>query len=280
MFIHPTAVVADGARIAQGVNVGPYCIVGPQVALEEGVVLHAHVVVDSDTVIGANTQVYPFASLGAWAQDKKMSKEQAARMKLRIGRNNVIREHVTIHPGTPGGRGITEVGSDGFFQVGSHIAHDCLIGNQVIFTNLAAIAGHVTIEDKAVLGAMVGVHQFARVGTLAMLAAGAMCSQDVPPYCMVQGDRGRLIGLNQVGLRRAGVPIESYVKLRDTFRRLFWHGHTLATGLEEVESLHGGDAYVARMVAFVRQSKRGVCAARRASFRNEPEHEAGMESAG
>jgi len=280
MFTHPTAVVAEGARIAQGAHIGPYCIVGPQVTLEEGVHLHSHVVVDSDTVIGANTQVYPFASLGAWAQDKKMSKEQASRMKLRIGRNNVIREHVTIHPGSPHGVGTTEVGNDGFFQVGCHIAHDCRIGNNVIFTNLAAIAGHVTIEDRAVLGAMVGVHQFARVGTMAMLAAGAMCSQDVPPYCMVQGDRGRLIGLNQVGLRRAGTPTESYVKLRDAFRRLFWHGHTLALGLEEVERLHGRDPFVARMLNFIRQSKRGVCAARRASFRQDGDPEAGMESAG
>jgi UDP-N-acetylglucosamine acyltransferase len=263
MVIHPNAVVADGAQLGSGVEVGPFCVVGPRVVLQDRVVLHSHVVIDGDTEIGAGTEVFPFASLGVHPQDKKVRKEDVRQGRLRIGSDNVIRESVTIHPGTPTGRGITTVGNGNMFLVGCHIAHDAEVGSGVVLTNLASIAGHTVIEDKAVLGAMVGIHQFVRVGTTAMVGAGAMVSRDVPPYCLAQGDRARLIGLNQVGLRRSGITGPAYAALRQAFRHLFWHTRSLGEVLREVEQRFGDNPYEARMVAFIQESRRGVCVARR-----------------
>jgi UDP-N-acetylglucosamine acyltransferase len=149
------------------------------------------------------------------------------------------------------------------FLAGSHIAHDARVGSRVVMTNLASIAGHSWVGDGALLGAFVGIHQFARVGEMSMIAAGSMVSQDVPPYCMCQGDRAKLVGLNQVGLRRFGIEQRSYFKLREAFRRLFWNRTSLAKAMDDVEQTFGEDPFVRRVIAFMRESPRGICPARR-----------------
>ncbi|MRX50841.1 acyl-ACP--UDP-N-acetylglucosamine O-acyltransferase [Paracoccus sp. S-4012] len=199
--IHPSAVIGDGARIGAGVTIGPFCVIGPQVRLGEGVVLKSHVVVEGDTEIGAGTVVYPFTTLGTAPQDLKYRGEAS---RLVIGARNRIREHVTMNPGTEGGGGLTQVGDDGLYMVGCHVAHDCRVGDRVILVNHVALAGHVEVGDDAIVGGLSGVHQFVRIGQGAMIGALSMVTADVIPYGLVQGPRAQLAGLNLVGLRRRG----------------------------------------------------------------------------
>ena len=237
MGIHRTARIADGAALGEDVEIGPYCVIGPQVRVGDRCRLDTHTVVDGDTKIGPNCRIFPFAVIGVLPQDKKLKDTDVAG-HLRIGARNVFREHVTIHGGTPHGTGTTVIGDDNMFLVGSHVGHDSRIGNQVVFTNGAMAAGHTTIDDHAVLGAMVGVHQFARVGSLAMIGAGAMLSHDAPPFSLVQGDRARLVGVNLVGLGRAGVDPTSTARIKKAYRLLFWRSGTLS---ERLETLRNSD---------------------------------------
>ena len=181
--VHTTAVVADGAVLAEGVEIGPYCVIGPRAHLGHNCRLHSHVVIQGDTSLGADCELFPFAVLGTRPQDKKLRPEDASGA-LRIGSDNVIREHVTIHGGTAPGPGVTTIGDHNMFLAACHIGHDAKIGNEVVFTNAAMAAGHTVVGDRTVLGAMVGIHQFARVGALAMIGAGAMLSHDAPPFAL------------------------------------------------------------------------------------------------
>ncbi len=199
--VHPSAVVEPGAQIGQGVSIGPFCVVGPQVRLDDGVVLKSHVVVAGETSVGAETTIYPFACIGEVPQDLKFRGE---RTRLEIGARNRIREYVTMNPGTEGGGGVTRVGDDGLFMAGSHVAHDCQIGDRVILVNNVAIAGHCILEDDVIVGGLSGVHQFVRIGRGAMIGALSMVTADVIPFGLVQGPRGHLDGLNLVGLKRRG----------------------------------------------------------------------------
>lgn len=266
MPIHPTAVLAEGSKIGSDVQIGPYCFIGPRVVLGNKVILLSHVVVDGDTEIGNETEVYPFATLGILVQDRGLGRDSPHPGKLRIGARNIIRENVTLHPGTPAGRGITTIGDNNFFLVGSHVAHDAQVGNDTVFTNLASIAEHTVIEDRVLLGAMAVVQPFIHVGTLAMLAGGAIASEDIPPYCLAQGDTARLIGLNQVGLRRAGIPRKSYEILRQAFRLLFWGGRPVADAALDVAARFEGDPFVGTQLRFIGQSRQGICATRRRSL--------------
>nr|MBP8929703.1 acyl-ACP--UDP-N-acetylglucosamine O-acyltransferase [Paracoccus sp. (in: a-proteobacteria)] len=199
--IHPSSVVDPDARIGEGCEIGPFCVVGPQVTLGRGVVLKSHVVVAGETVIGDETVVFPFASVGEIPQDLKFKGERA---RLEIGARNRIREYVTMNPGTEGGGGVTRVGDDGLFMAGSHVAHDCQIGNRVILVNNASVAGHCVLEDDVIVGGLSGVHQWVRIGRGAMIGAVTMVTADVIPFGLVQGPRGHLDGLNLVGLKRRG----------------------------------------------------------------------------
>ena len=191
--IHPTAIVEKGAELADGVAVGPYCVIGPHVALAEGVKLQSHVVVSGITSIGPNTHVYPFASIGTQPQDLKYKGEPS---KLVIGANNIVREHVTMNPGTEGGGMLTEVGNNCLFMMSSHVAHDCHIANHVIMANHATLGGHVSIGEWAILGGLSAVHQFVRIGQHAMVGGMSGVEQDVIPYGSVMGNRARLAGLD------------------------------------------------------------------------------------
>ncbi len=262
MGIHPTAIVAEGAVLADDVEIGPFCTIGPQVRIGARTRLHAHVVVDGDTWIGTDCEVFPFAVIGCHPQDKKLRHGDRGG-RLRIGDHNRIREHVTIHGGTPFGTGLTTVGDHNMLLVGCHIGHDAVVGNHVVMTNGAMVAGHTSIGDRAILGAMVGIHQFARVGKLAMIGAGAMVSHDAPPFAMVQGDRAKLVAVNLVGLHRNGYTAEQRALIKRVFRILFWRSGTLHQRLELVrQSPLFHDPVAQEIVEFVAASKRGVCSPR------------------
>lgn len=220
--VHPTALVDSKAQIDESAVIGPFCTVGPDVVLGAGVELVSHVVVGGRTSIGENTRVYPFASLGMPPQDLKYKGEPS---RLEIGARNVIREHVTMNPGTEGGSMLTSVGSDGLYMIGVHIAHDCVVGDRVIIANNVLMAGHVQIGDCAVIGGGSALHQYTRVGKLAMVGGLSGIGADVLPFTTAisggAGRNGQLVGLNIVGLRRAGYSREDIGVLREIYKILF-----------------------------------------------------------
>jgi len=255
--IHPTAVVEPGASIGADAVIGPYCCVGPQVELGERVRLQSHVVVTGRTKIGAGTSIYPFASIGHPPQDLKYKGEPST---LEIGRDNVIREHVTMNPGTEGGGMITRVGDECLFMVGCHVAHDCRIGDHVIMANNATLGGHVQIGDYAILGGLAAVHQFVRIGHHAMIGGMSGVEQDVIPYGSVMGDRARLSGLNIVGLKRRGFSRDNIHALRTAYRLLFAQEGAINERLDDVSEMFGTNETVMEVVSFMRaESARGVC---------------------
>ncbi len=255
--IHPTAIVDDAADIGENVFIGPYCCVGPDVALAEGVRLLSHVVVDGRTTVGPNTHIYPFASIGHQPQDLKYQGEPSV---LEIGANNIIREQVTMNPGTEGGGMTTRVGNNGLFMVGSHVTHDCRIGNHVIMANNATLAGHVTIDDYAILGGLSAVHQFVRIGCHAMVGGMTGVEQDVIPYGSVIGNRARLAGLNIVGLKRRGFERGEIQTLRKAYRLLFAEEGSLAERIRDTAEIYKDNDVVMEIVDFIRgESSRSIC---------------------
>ena len=255
--IHPTAIVDSGAELGEGVVVGPYCTVGAEVVLEKGVRLISHAVVAGRTTIGTGTCVYPFASIGMPPQDLKYRGEPS---RLEIGANNIIREHVTMNPGTEGGGMLTRVGDNGLFMVGAHVAHDCRVGNHVIFANNATLGGHVAVDDFAIIGGLAAVHQFCRIGAHAIIGGVSAVVQDVIPYGSASGDRARLIGLNVVGLRRRDFSRTDIQALRTAYRLLFAEEGTLSERLEDVARMYADNVPVMDIVAFMRaDSSRAIC---------------------
>lgn len=255
--IHPTAIVESGAKLGERVRIGPYCAVGANVELGDGVELVSHVVVAGHTTIGSETKVYPFASLGHPPQDLKYKGEL---VRLLIGQNCIIREHVTMNPGTSGGGSITRVGDNGLFMVGIHVAHDCQVGNHVIMANSATLGGHVHVGDFAFLGGLSAVHQFVRIGPHAMIGGMSGVEADVIPFGLVMGDRARLSGLNMVGLKRRGFSRKEIHELRTAYRLLFAQEGTMAERLEDVASLYAECKPVMALVEFIRSdSARSIC---------------------
>lgn len=256
--IHPTAVVHPGAQLDTGVVVGPFCVVGPHVRMGAKTRLHSHVVVEGHTVMGARNEVFPFASVGHAPQDLKYRGEPTT---LVIGDDNRIREGATLQPGTTQDRGTTLVGSRNLFMAYTHVAHDCVIGDECILANATQLAGHVVIESRAVLGSMSAVHQFCRVGELAMVGANAMVASDLAPFCLAQGDRATLRGLNLVGLKRRGFSSDDIGKVKEAYRILFVAGHpTIDIALAACEAAGlVGCMGVAELLAFVKETgKRGL----------------------
>ncbi len=255
--IHPSAVIEDGAALGAGVQVGPFCHVGGDVRLADGCVLHSHVAVAGRTAIGPRTRIFPFASVGHPPQDLKYAGESST---LEIGADNIIREHVTLNPGTKGGGLRTVVGDRNLFMMGAHVAHDCQVGNGCVMANNATLGGHVVLEDGATVGGLAAVHQFVRVGAHAMIGGLSAVVQDVIPYGMVFGDRATLRGLNWVGLKRAGTDRETLVRLRNAFRRLFDGKDPIGDRLDAVSAEYGTDPAVRRIVEFMgAESDRGLC---------------------
>ena len=254
--IHPTAVVEAGAELADDVKIGPFCLVGSEVKLAAGVTLLSHVVVTGDTEIGPRTRIFPFASVGHAPQDKKYRGEHS---RLVIGADNTIRESVSISPGTEDGGMVTRIGDRNLFMLGSHVAHDCQIGNDTVFVNHATLAGHVIVEDFAVLGGLSAVHQFCRIGRHAFVGGVTGVERDVIPYAMVMGDRARLVGLNLVGMQRRGFARDDIVALREAVDLLFLPEGTLQERTEAIAARFPEAAPVRDVVEFVRTaSKRGI----------------------
>jgi UDP-N-acetylglucosamine acyltransferase len=256
--VHATAVVADGAELASGVSVGAYAVIGPDVRVGRDTWIGPHAVVDGRTTIGERCRIFQFASVGAVPQDLKYRGEAST---LEVGDDNIVREFASINPGTAGGGMVTRIGNGCLFMVSSHVAHDCLVGNQVVLANGAALGGHVTVDDYAIIGGLAGVHQFVRVGESALCAAGAMVSKDVPPYCMAAGDRARLHGLNTLGLRRRGFSREAITILKRAYRLLFHGGGSRREAVSRTRAAIGDQPAVGRLLAFVEESRRGVCRA-------------------
>lgn len=256
MPIHPSAIIDPRAELAPTVEIGPFAIIGPGVVLHDGVKVGAHSVVSGPTVLGARTQVFPHAVIGEDPQDKKYKGEPT---RLIVGTDNVFREFSTANRGTVQGGGETRIGDHNLFMAYSHVAHDCVVGSHCVFANSASLAGHVEVQDHAVLGGLSGIHQFTRVGRCAMIGGGGMVAQDVPPFTIAQGDRARLFGLNIVGLRRVGYKLEVITALRNAYRELFHQGTPLRIALEQVREVYAEVPEVGELVTFIETSRRGVC---------------------
>ena len=246
--IHPTAVVDDKAKIADDVEIGPYCIIGPDVTLKAGVKLRAHVNIDCNCTVGEGTEIFPFVSFSD-PQDLKFKGENS---RLIIGKNNIIREHVTMNPGTEADRMETTVGDNNLFMIGSHVAHDCIVGSNVIMANNATLAGHVIIEDGAIIGGLSAIRQKVRIGHNAMIGGMTGVEKDVIPYGLVMGDRGHLAGLNLVGLERAGLPKKQINGLRRAYKAIFLSDDDIfSSRVEKAANEFDEQELVQRMIAFV-----------------------------
>lgn len=255
--VHPSAIVAKGAQLDPTVEVGPFCVIGDSVKLAAGVKLLSHVVIEGVTEIGEGCVIHPFANLGGPPQHLSHKGEATG---LIVGARNIIREHATMHTGTAQGRGVTRVGSDGFYMVGSHVAHDCIVGDNVILTKAATLGGHVDLGDHVIVGGLAAVHQFSRVGRHAMIGGLAAVTKDVIPFGSVWGNHAHLEGLNLVGLKRRGFSRESINALRAAYRLLFADEGTFQERLDDVAESYGDNAEVNEILTFIRSdASRPLC---------------------
>ncbi|MBI4844208.1 MAG: acyl-ACP--UDP-N-acetylglucosamine O-acyltransferase [Nitrospirae bacterium] len=254
--IHRTSVVSSAAQIADGVEIGPFCIIGKGVTIGKNTRLVSHVTV-KESEIGDDCMIYPFSSIGLAPQDTKYHNEKTG---VRIGSRNIIRESVTIHRASVKGTGFTDVGDNNFIMAYSHIAHDCKVGNSVIMANSTTLAGHVDVEDYAVIGGLVAIHQFTRIGTCSMIGGVSGVSQDVPPYTMASGNRAKLYGLNTTGLKRQGIDDASILELKRAYKILFRSKLTLKEAIEMVRTDVKQTKEIEHLIRFLEKSeKRGIC---------------------
>jgi UDP-N-acetylglucosamine acyltransferase len=264
MSIDATARIASGASLGKDVTVGPYCVIGPNVVIGDGCHLKAHVNIEGHTTIGPRTKIASFASLGGPPQSTRY---RGGPTRLIVGADCDIRENVTMNTGTEDDRAVTEVGDRCFLMVGSHVAHDCKVGNDVIFANNAVLGGHVTVGDHVMFGGQAAVRQFVRVGEGAMIVGLSGVRADIIPYGMAHGPLADLIGLNVVGLRRRGVGKPELLRLRQAFQAMFFGEGTFAERVEEVSAAYANNALVNNIVAFIRSAKRPLTmAVRRAGL--------------
>lgn len=253
--IHPTSQIAEGARIGEGCFIGPFCTVGENVELGSGVRLDSHVVVDGHTSIGEETHIYPFVSIGLGPQDLKYAGEPT---RTEIGKRNQIREFVTVHRGTGGGGGVTRLGDDNLLMAQAHVAHDCQLGSNIIMANAATLAGHVTIADRASVGAYSGVHQFCRVGVEAFVGGYSVVVKDAMPFAVIQGNHAKCYGANRVGLRRKGYSPETINKLNHAFHLLLNSKLNTTQAVDRIRKEIADCPEVKVLVDFIEASQRGV----------------------
>ena len=254
-LIDPKAIVDINAEIAEDVEIGPFSIIGPEVTIGSGTVIGPHVVMKGPVSVGKDNHIYQFASIGEDPQDKKYADEKTS---LVIGDRNVIREFVTMHRGTLQDHAVTKIGDDNLFMAYTHIAHDCLIGNNIIMANGASLAGHVHICDNAILGGFTLVHQFTQIGTLSFAAMGSAITQDIPPYVMVGGRPTRPHGINSVGMERSGCSAEAVRLIRKAYKTLYKNNLRMEDAIEEMEDLAGECDEISNMVSFLRNVSRGI----------------------
>ena len=255
-MIHDSSVIDKKAKISKTANIGPFSIVGPNVEIGENVEIHSHVNVSGSTKIGDGTKIFPFACIGSDPQDLKYKGEET---KLEIGKNNKIREYVTINPGTSGGGGLTKIGNNCLFMISSHIAHDCHIGNNVIIANNVPLGGHVTIEDNVVIGGNSAVQQFTRIGKLAMIGGMTGVLHDVIPFGLSIGNRNYLQGLNLIGLRRNNYDNKDIIGLTRAYKEIF-ATKNLNENLNKLNGVFKENSLVKEVINFITKDKRrSIC---------------------
>ncbi len=255
MIIHPTAIVHDGALIAEGVEIGPYSVIGQNVSIGRDTKIGSHVLIEGWTTIGERNRIFPFSSIGTAPQDIGYRNEETY---LIIGNDNVVRECATLHRATTKADRKTEIGNGNYLMAYSHVAHDCKLGNDIIMANSAGLAGHIVIEDHAILGGIVGVHQHVRIGAYAMIGGQSAIVQDIPPYVSAAGNRAQLYGLNTIGLKRRGFSDETINSLKKAYKTIFRSGLTLEEALDKVAGEFSASREVWYFVDFMRKSKRGI----------------------
>jgi UDP-N-acetylglucosamine acyltransferase len=259
--IHPTAIVDPSVTLGEGTTVGPYSIIGPGVSIGRNNRIGPHVVIEGNTRIGDENEFFQFCSVGARPQDLKYQGEPS---ELHIGNRNIIRECVTLQPGTKGGGMVTRIGDSNLLMANTHVGHDSIMGNRCIMANSSALAGHVVLGSGVVIGGFVGIHQFVAVGDLVMVGAGSMVVRDLPPFCMAVGDRATLRGLNHVGLERSGVSREDVSLLRKLYRDILigdsqeMKGKRFKERVESVRPVGAAHARAAAFIEFIDRSERGV----------------------
>ena len=255
-MIHKTAIIDPKAKIASNVKIGAYSIIGPDVEVNENTIIHSHVSISGQTIIGKENKIYPFASVGNDPQDLKYNGEKT---KLTIGDNNTIREYVTINPGTIGGGGKTKIGNNCLFMISSHVAHDCIVGDNVIIANNVPLGGHAIIEDNVVIGGNSAVQQFTRIGKMAMIGGMTGVLHDVIPYGLSTGNRNSLQGLNLIGLRRAKFENKDILELSDAYKKIF----ATKNINENISKLNGSfqeNSLVKNVIDFItKDKKRSIC---------------------
>lgn len=255
MAIHPQTVIHSKAQIADDVTIGPYSIIGSDVEIEAGTWIGPHVVINGPTHIGKENRIYQFASIGEIPQDKKYHNEEA---RLEIGDRNTIREYVSINRGTQQGGGVTRVGNDNWLMAYIHIAHDCKIGCHTIFANGATLAGHVVVEDYAILGGFTLVHQFCAIGTHAFCGMGSAIAKDVPPYIVVSGNPAHPHTINSEGLKRLGLSSKSLQVLREAYKILYRSGMSLDAAKSKLRDMAKNSDEVAKLLEFIQSSQRSI----------------------
>ena len=255
-MIHNSSVIDKKAKISKNVKIGPFCYVGPNVELQENVELVSNVHIEGTTYIGNGTKIFPFASIGTQPQDLKYKNEKNS---LKIGKNNIIREYVTINPGTEGGGTKTSIGDNCLFMISSHIAHDCIIGNNVIIANNVPLGGHVTIEDSVVIGGNSAVQQFTRIGRLAMIGGMTGVLKDVIPFGLSIGNRNYLQGLNLIGLRRKKYENKLIIGLDKAYKEIF-SSKNLYENLSKINGEYKDNKLVSEVIKFIeKDKKRPIC---------------------
>jgi UDP-N-acetylglucosamine acyltransferase len=253
--IHPTAIVSSKASLGINVSIGPYAIIDAEVTIGDNTIIEAHTRVQSMTSLGSNNHIHSFATIGGPPQDLKYKGEKTT---LSIGNNNCIREYVTIHRGTQDGSGTTRIDSNCLLMAYAHVAHDCHLEDQVILANAATLAGHVHIEKKAVIGGLSAVHQFVRIGQYAYIGGMTGIAQDVPPYTLIAGERGRLYGINIIGLKRQGFTQTQVSGLKQAFKLIWRSGLRREEAIEHIQQNLGNSPEVMHLIQFVQTSRRGI----------------------
>ena len=254
-MIHETALVDPKAELDQDVSVGPYSIIRDNVYIGSGTTIGSHAVIEPYVSIGADCQIFQYAAIGAIPQSLKFKGEKTF---VKIGRNTIIREFVTVHRGTGFGGGVTEIGEDNFIMAYSHVAHDCKIGRNVVLSNNATLGGHILIGDYATIGGLVAIHQFVRIGEFAFVGGKAAVVKDIPPYMIAAGDRAKLHGLNIVGLKRQGFSTKTLSLLKKSYRLIFRYGLTLNEAIERVAAEIEQVPEVINLIDFIKSSERGI----------------------
>jgi UDP-N-acetylglucosamine acyltransferase len=256
MNIHPTAIISPDATLAEGVEVGPYSIIGPDVHIGKRTIIGPHVVIEAHTDVGEGCRISQFSSIGGAPQDLKFRGETT---RVVIGNHNTIREYVTINRATTADIGVTLVGDHNLLMAYCHVAHNCKLGNHIVMANAANLAGHIHVEDLAIIGGLTGVHQFTRIGAHCIIGGASAVTKDIPPFVMASGNYAKLYGLNRIGLKRRGFNEETIRALRESYRIVFRSSLLLSVAIQKVEQTVEDLPEVRQFLNFIRKSERGIC---------------------